>query len=487
MISFFKNICRFNQCGLEFASLYDLIYHIEAEHITNDSEHEKRFSLGQTRTLSQQSAPVVPLSYICRYFRTLPDDKPTPIVAESVSLVSKTSASANVSQNSFAHSPPTKKSRQPSLVSQHGLISSPWPSNVNFSATSDLGDDEAVSISNESISSETSIAEEIANIPTVTTSGSQGATTFNKFAVPTGSVDKSRYNNTYTLSDNPKHYKSGPVRPNQQRYGPSILPPQQAINTKTATHYKCAMCEKSYKSLSSFQNHQQQTKHCGSTIVQTSPLDRQHQAPPQQHMRANLAMARLIEQRQPSLGHHSPGMGGALKHSSASSMRVSPAHSPSPLLKYGTTVVGGGGGNRSGTSSPIPTPVNIQLTQPNSISPRQRPSAGFMSQQQQRSGMNPSPMRGRPHGSGTLLPNLTSMKRTASQAQMPAPSRSMKIPAVPPNSVAAGAGKTTKIQITGSLARQYTRGLGSMANVDTPPNLPANSPIEMSHAYAKQQ
>lgn len=33
MSLFFTNMCKFNKCELQFASLYDLIHHIEAEHM----------------------------------------------------------------------------------------------------------------------------------------------------------------------------------------------------------------------------------------------------------------------------------------------------------------------------------------------------------------------------------------------------------------------------------------------------------------------
>uniref|UniRef100_A0A915I736 C2H2-type domain-containing protein n=1 Tax=Romanomermis culicivorax TaxID=13658 RepID=A0A915I736_ROMCU len=64
MLSFFRNICRFNQCGLEFASLYDLIHHIELDHLVDEEENAKRFNHMQQH--GQQTASLVPLSYICK-------------------------------------------------------------------------------------------------------------------------------------------------------------------------------------------------------------------------------------------------------------------------------------------------------------------------------------------------------------------------------------------------------------------------------------
>ncbi|KAL9884661.1 uncharacterized protein ACN427_011424 [Glossina fuscipes fuscipes] len=56
MVSFFFNICKFDGCGTNFSSLFDLINHIEIKHINYDPEFIEKQERSQPESL--------PLSYI---------------------------------------------------------------------------------------------------------------------------------------------------------------------------------------------------------------------------------------------------------------------------------------------------------------------------------------------------------------------------------------------------------------------------------------
>lgn len=60
MAVFMLNICKFNDCGLTFQNLGDLIQHIEDNHIDYDPQviEEKE----------QQQPSCLPLSYVLRFF-----------------------------------------------------------------------------------------------------------------------------------------------------------------------------------------------------------------------------------------------------------------------------------------------------------------------------------------------------------------------------------------------------------------------------------
>ncbi|KAF6203498.1 hypothetical protein GE061_001829 [Apolygus lucorum] len=82
MAVFLLNICKFNDCGLTFQNLVDLIQHIEDNHIDYDPAVIKE--------KEQQRPPCLPLSYVLRFFsdaaRTLkpqarpPEVLPPPII-----------------------------------------------------------------------------------------------------------------------------------------------------------------------------------------------------------------------------------------------------------------------------------------------------------------------------------------------------------------------------------------------------------------------
>lgn len=147
----------------------------------------------------------------------MPGEKPTPIVPETISLVSKTVATSQ--------SATPKKVRTGSVATSITIpYSTSGPPNVNVSNMgklrflkisefllfmqfisllgNEIYDDEAVSISNESISSETSITEE-STIPTViSTSGINDSNNFNRFYKFIVFISKtSQVNSLYFLLD----------------------------------------------------------------------------------------------------------------------------------------------------------------------------------------------------------------------------------------------------------------------------------------------
>ncbi|PAV77890.1 hypothetical protein WR25_05920 [Diploscapter pachys] len=64
-----QNMCSYSGCNLSFANLYDLIAHIEFVHIPL-IEEEQRQKCSQAVESDNRTAPNLPLSYVCRVFRT---------------------------------------------------------------------------------------------------------------------------------------------------------------------------------------------------------------------------------------------------------------------------------------------------------------------------------------------------------------------------------------------------------------------------------
>uniref|UniRef100_A0A914W279 C2H2-type domain-containing protein n=1 Tax=Plectus sambesii TaxID=2011161 RepID=A0A914W279_9BILA len=83
---FFTNACKFNNCGVHFASLWDLVQHIEETHIPiieseqqKREEQEKSQDPQQAASQQQNQTQTVPLSSIYRLFPVLPQQKAKPI------------------------------------------------------------------------------------------------------------------------------------------------------------------------------------------------------------------------------------------------------------------------------------------------------------------------------------------------------------------------------------------------------------------------
>uniref|UniRef100_A0A0N5ABH8 C2H2-type domain-containing protein n=1 Tax=Syphacia muris TaxID=451379 RepID=A0A0N5ABH8_9BILA len=95
------NKCQFDNCGLYFASLYDLIQHIEETHLpVIENKHrkleEERAAMAMSSTLTTEGAtkpsttlhvgPALPLSAIYRLFPVLPPHKAQPIKYEPTKI-----------------------------------------------------------------------------------------------------------------------------------------------------------------------------------------------------------------------------------------------------------------------------------------------------------------------------------------------------------------------------------------------------------------
>uniref|UniRef100_A0A915AQ14 C2H2-type domain-containing protein n=1 Tax=Parascaris univalens TaxID=6257 RepID=A0A915AQ14_PARUN len=90
------NVCHFNNCGLHFATLYDLVQHIEETHIPISEAELKKKEESERLLASQQSGnsdeaskstptsatPTLPLSVVYKLFPVLPAQKARPIKYE---------------------------------------------------------------------------------------------------------------------------------------------------------------------------------------------------------------------------------------------------------------------------------------------------------------------------------------------------------------------------------------------------------------------
>ncbi|VDN44233.1 unnamed protein product [Gongylonema pulchrum] len=87
------NVCQYNNCGLHFANLHDLLQHIEETHIGPiEEEMKKKEAMAMNAAggdESMKSAPVptaFPLSTDLRLFPVLPEQKAKPIKYEPFRL-----------------------------------------------------------------------------------------------------------------------------------------------------------------------------------------------------------------------------------------------------------------------------------------------------------------------------------------------------------------------------------------------------------------
>ncbi|VDN04969.1 unnamed protein product [Thelazia callipaeda] len=86
------NVCQFDDCGLRFANLHDLLHHIEDVHIPPIEEKmmKEEHTIKTTESEEDSSKDEIevgyPLSVVHRFFRKLPPEKPVPIKREIIKL-----------------------------------------------------------------------------------------------------------------------------------------------------------------------------------------------------------------------------------------------------------------------------------------------------------------------------------------------------------------------------------------------------------------
>lgn len=60
MAVFLLNVCKFNECGIQFPNLTDLIHHIEATHIGEQGSHLVHLGVPNDGALPEMHRPIAP-------------------------------------------------------------------------------------------------------------------------------------------------------------------------------------------------------------------------------------------------------------------------------------------------------------------------------------------------------------------------------------------------------------------------------------------